>query len=106
LYPPRQTIYTEKEARELCRILFSALAYCHAENIVHRDIKVRVRRLSGVHKHRLVGLLLADPTALHPQPQNLLMVSPSCDSRCKVADFGFAVVVPDGSKLSAKCGSP
>lgn len=73
-----KTIYTEKEARELCRILFSALAYCHAENIVHRDIK----------------------------PQNLLMVSPSCDSRCKIADFGFAAVVPDGSKLSAKCGSP
>ena len=31
--------YNEKEARDLCKILFEAVAYCHKRNIAHRDLK-------------------------------------------------------------------
>jgi serine/threonine protein kinase len=37
-----QTTYTEKEARDLFRVLVGAIEYLHACNVVHRDIKVRV----------------------------------------------------------------
>ncbi len=31
--------YNEKEARNVCKTLFDALAYCHQKNIAHRDLK-------------------------------------------------------------------
>ncbi len=31
--------YSEQEARDVCRILFSALKYCHERNVAHRDLK-------------------------------------------------------------------
>ena len=36
----QQKSYNEKEARDLVRILFDALKYCHDSNVVHRDLKV------------------------------------------------------------------
>lgn len=33
-------VYTEREARDLCRVLFSAVDYCHTKRIAHRDIKL------------------------------------------------------------------
>lgn len=33
-------VYTEREARDLCKILFYAVDYCHKKNIAHRDIKL------------------------------------------------------------------
>lgn len=34
-----KTFYNEKEARDVCRILFEALGYCHRNNVAHRDLK-------------------------------------------------------------------
>jgi serine/threonine protein kinase len=31
--------YNEKEARNVCKVLFEALAYCHQKHIAHRDLK-------------------------------------------------------------------
>jgi calcium/calmodulin-dependent protein kinase I len=31
--------YNEKEARDVCKILFEAMAYCHSKQIAHRDLK-------------------------------------------------------------------
>ena len=32
-------VYTEREARGVCKILFQAIDYCHKKRIAHRDIK-------------------------------------------------------------------
>lgn len=32
-------VYTEKEARQVCRIAFTAIDYCHRKKVAHRDIK-------------------------------------------------------------------
>ena len=32
-------VYTEREARQVCMIVFQAIAYCHKKKIAHRDIK-------------------------------------------------------------------
>lgn len=35
-----KTTYTESEARDVSRILFKALKYCHQKHVCHRDLKV------------------------------------------------------------------
>ena len=32
-------VYTEREARGVCKILFEAILYCHQKRVAHRDIK-------------------------------------------------------------------
>jgi serine/threonine protein kinase len=32
-------VYTEREARGVCKILFEAVQYCHDKRVAHRDIK-------------------------------------------------------------------
>lgn len=32
-------VYTEREAREVCKIAFTAIDYCHKKKVAHRDIK-------------------------------------------------------------------
>ena len=32
-------VYTEREAMAVCKILFSAVDYCHKKKIAHRDLK-------------------------------------------------------------------
>ena len=32
-------VYTEREARGVCKILFEAVLYCHQKRVAHRDIK-------------------------------------------------------------------
>lgn len=34
-----KTFYNEKEARDVCKIVFGALKYCHDHNVAHRDLK-------------------------------------------------------------------
>lgn len=70
--------YTESEARDVCNILFCALAYCHNHEIVHRDLK----------------------------PENLLLQNKHSDSEIKIADFGFAKQAKDDHSLSTMCGTP
>lgn len=73
-----KAFYNEKEARDLCKILFEAIAYCHSKRVAHRDLK----------------------------PENLLLVSKGDDSRMKIADFGFAKKAPNEECLSTQCGTP
>jgi len=73
-----KTYYNEKEARDVCRILFEALEYCHSRNIAHRDLK----------------------------PENLLLSSKTNDRDIKIADFGFAKKVTSSECLLTQCGTP
>ena len=70
--------YTELEARELCKIAFSALSYCHHKGIAHRDIKL----------------------------DNLLLVEKDCDKTVKLADFGFAKKCKMNNCLHTMLGTP
>ena len=72
--------YTEREARDLVRVLLGAIACCHDRGIAHRDIK----------------------------PENMLLTSRDDDWNIKLADFGFAkrVVEQDHVGLVTSCGSP
>lgn len=70
-------VYTEREARGVCKILFEAVLYCHQKRVAHRDIK----------------------------PENLLMVEADDDTSIKLADFGFAKRVVGDLSLSTLCGT-
>lgn len=70
--------YSEKEARELVKIMLSTLAYIHEKGIVHRDLK----------------------------PENLLLCSEENDHDIKFADFGFAKHVKDLKEKEIACGTP
>lgn len=73
-----KSYYNEKEARDVCKILFQAMAYCHSRRVAHRDLK----------------------------PENLLLLSESNDSEIKIADFGFAKKCPTPKCLTTQCGTP
>jgi calcium/calmodulin-dependent protein kinase I len=55
-----KSFYNEKEARETCKILLEAIAFCHDNRVAHRDLK----------------------------PENLLLRSQEDDLSIKLADFG------------------
>jgi calcium/calmodulin-dependent protein kinase I len=69
--------YTEKDARDLAKILLETIAAIHEKNIVHRDLK----------------------------PENLLLKSATEDTSILLADFGFARTVPE-SGCKTRCGTP
>eukprot|EP00565_Helicotheca_tamesis_P003138 CAMPEP_0185724196 /NCGR_PEP_ID=MMETSP1171-20130828/743_1 /TAXON_ID=374046 /ORGANISM="Helicotheca tamensis, Strain CCMP826" /LENGTH=351 /DNA_ID=CAMNT_0028391995 /DNA_START=144 /DNA_END=1199 /DNA_ORIENTATION=+ len=73
-----KSYYNEKEARDVCKILFEALQYCHRQKVVHRDLK----------------------------PENLLLQSEENDSDIKIADFGFAKRCETETSLTTQCGTP
>ena len=35
----QKSYYNEKEARDVCKILFQAMKYCHDHKVAHRDLK-------------------------------------------------------------------
>jgi calcium/calmodulin-dependent protein kinase I len=35
----QKSYYNEKEARDVCKILFDAMKYCHDHEVAHRDLK-------------------------------------------------------------------
>lgn len=52
--------YNEKEARNVCKILFTAMSYCHSKHIAHRDLKpenllLMVSQWSHIHKAWIAG---------------------------------------------------
>jgi calcium/calmodulin-dependent protein kinase I len=69
--------YTEKDARDLAKILLETIAAIHEKNIVHRDLK----------------------------PENLLLKSATGDTSILLADFGFARTVPEKGCIT-RCGTP
>jgi calcium/calmodulin-dependent protein kinase I len=73
-----KTFYNEKEARDVCQILFTAMDYIHSKGVAHRDLK----------------------------PENLLLVSKHDDKNIKIADFGFAKKVSGSKCLLTQCGTP
>lgn len=74
----QKSYYNEKEARDTCEVLFSAIHYCHKKKVAHRDLK----------------------------PENLLLTSERDDSDIKIADFGFAKRVLQPKSLTTQCGTP
>jgi len=70
--------YNEKEARDVCKILFETIHYCHKQKIVHRDVK----------------------------PENLLLTSKDNDFDLKIADFGFAKKFVLDNSLTTQLGTP
>jgi calcium/calmodulin-dependent protein kinase I len=73
-----KTFYNEKEARDVCRILFEAMDFIHTKGVAHRDLK----------------------------PENLLLVSKTDDKNIKIADFGFAKKITSSKCLLTQCGTP
>ncbi len=98
----QKSYYNEKEARDVCKILFEAMRFCHRHKIAHRDLKPE-------------NLLL---TVSIPAWKNTLGVarcsshntvfckSESDDSDIKIADFGFAKKVKTPNSLTTQCGTP
>ena len=70
-------VYNEREARQVCRIAFTAIDYCHRKKVAHRDIK----------------------------PENFLLVEAGDDTSVKIADFGFAKKVTHENSLKTLCGT-
>jgi len=71
-------VYTEREAREVCKTVFTAIDYCHRKKIAHRDIK----------------------------PQNVFLYEEGDDTSVRVANFGFAKKITHEYCLQTLCGTP
>ena len=69
---------SEQKAAQIMRSLFSAVMYCHQNNICHRDLK----------------------------PENCLYLSQSPESDIKIIDFGLSVVSNEEEALHDIQGSP
>ncbi|GMF13310.1 unnamed protein product [Phytophthora lilii] len=77
----KKNFYSEREARDLVKVLLETIAFCHDADVVHRDLK----------------------------PENLLLSSAEDDADIKLADFGFAkkAAIQNGDAgLSTACGTP
>jgi len=70
--------YSEKEARDACRIIIEAVQYVHKSNVIHRDIK----------------------------PENLLLRNEDDDTDLILSDFGFSKTFKKDGFMSTKCGTP
>jgi len=70
--------YTEKDARDLVKILLVAVDYMHKRGVVHRDIK----------------------------PQNIFLESEDNNSAIKIGDFGSATRFHTPKSLSSRKGTP
>ncbi|KAI9988271.1 hypothetical protein PInf_021669 [Phytophthora infestans] len=76
----KKNFYSEREARDLVKVLLQTIAFCHDADVVHRDLK----------------------------PENLLLSSAEDDADIKLADFGFAkkAIQNGDAGLSTACGTP
>jgi len=72
-----KVVYTEKDARQVVKVLLETLSYLHERKVAHRDVK----------------------------PENLLLKSKDDDTSIKLADFGFATPCANRD-LNQVCGTP
>lgn len=73
-----KTFYSENEAKELCKILFDTMKYCHEKKVAHRDLKL----------------------------ENILLLTTDNDVDVKIADFGLAKYARNDYSLRTQCGTP
>lgn len=62
-------VYTEREARGVCKILFEAILYCHQKKVAHRDIKPEnlllvVSIFEGLPESSVAQEILPDPVLI------------------------------------------
>ena len=114
-------VYTEREARGVCKILFEAVLYCHQKKVAHRDIKPenllmvvsgeiywpklvfrkKSKRIMFCFCDDWICILIVSPFSYHV---NLLQEADD-DTSIKLADFGFAKRVVSELSLSTLCGT-
>lgn len=70
--------YSEKCARDTCRIILEAVQYVHKSNVIHRDIK----------------------------PENLLLRNEKDDADLILSDFGFSKTFTKDGCMTTRCGTP
>lgn len=70
-------VYTEREARQVCKVALMAVDYIHKKKVAHRDIK----------------------------PENFLLVEEGDDTSVKLVDFAFAKKVTRENSLKTLCGT-
>jgi len=70
--------YSERDAKEVMKQLFSSIDYIHSKGIVHRDLK----------------------------PENLLLEDDDNDTKIKMTDFGLSKIYSQEFMMSTACGTP
>lgn len=102
-------VYTEREARQVCRIAFTAINYCHRKKVAHRDIKpenfllvVRATTYALFWWNKLYShfSIFSNALLVYSTPQEA-----GDDTSVKIADFGFAKKVLHENSLKTLCGT-
>ena len=119
----QKTNYTEREARDVCKIVMEAIHHCHEHKIAHRDLKpenlLLTVRLLCVLNINVLNILYCICCCWWPkQTFSLctiliythiinfqLLKSSEDDTTIKIADFGFAKHCPHDEGLKTQCGS-
>ena len=97
-----KSYYNEKEARDVCKILFEALKYCHSKNVAHRDLKPENLLLMVSDRYQIYRKLLIQIFSLTVY----FLQSKNNDSEIKIADFGFAKETTSSTCLLTQFGTP
>lgn len=101
----QKSYYNEKEARDVCKILFDAMLYCHQHKVAHRDLKPENLLLTVSNQNEFAYPLFHSNLALKLTHLSCWQ-SESDDSDIKIADFGFAKKVKTPNSLTTQCGTP
>ena len=103
--------YSEKEARDVIKVVLETMAFLHKSDIAHRDLKPENLILCGG-TFLLTGFQGSSP---RPQTTNPLLTldtsrsmfsPPDSDTDIKLADFGFAKKISLIQEKEVACGTP
>mmetsp|Transcript_10690 Transcript_10690/g.27777 ORF Transcript_10690/g.27777 Transcript_10690/m.27777 type:complete len:462 (-) Transcript_10690:305-1690(-) len=70
--------YSERMAREVCKVILETMVHYHSRGVVHLDLK----------------------------PENLLLVDTENDLNVKITDWGLAQIIANNEVLHRQCGTP